>query len=277
MTPVPSGSVVFKRANEFQTYVTGNRWPEKGKFWGVNAGPGRIGTRLAKAAAAAKAEAKARDVPAVDLDLEPYAPTVVEQNVIDLTAGDDDDEGQDVVELGLESGRVMRVHPGGLVIRHDRFADINPFERGLAREIVPGDTIVVPDQAFVQEARTLLPVRILAHTRVQVYHAAVEAGLTTLPGAERAVRAGLELIKAVGGLRVSAPLQTRVGIATGLVVVGDLIGSGEAQERSIAGETPNLAARLQGMAESGAWPGRAAMPPASSPRNPRWEASGWSC
>jgi class 3 adenylate cyclase len=44
--------------------------------------------------------------------------------------------------------------------------------------------------------------------------------------AERAVRAGLELIQAVGGLKSSAPLQTRVGIATGLVVVGDLIGSG---------------------------------------------------
>jgi len=67
--------------------------------------------------------------------------------------------------------------------------------------------------------------------------------------AERAVRAGLELIQAVGGLKSSAPLQTRVGIATGLVVVGDLIGSGEAQERGIVGETPNLAARLQGSAE----------------------------
>ena len=49
--------------------------------------------------------------------------------------------------------------------------------------------------------------------------------------AERAVRAGLELIQAVGGLKSSAPLQTRVGIATGLVVVGDLIGSGAAQEQ----------------------------------------------
>ena len=67
--------------------------------------------------------------------------------------------------------------------------------------------------------------------------------------AERAVRAGLELIQAVGGLKSSAPLQTRVGIATGLVVVGDLIGSGAAQERGIVGETPNLAARLQGIAE----------------------------
>jgi class 3 adenylate cyclase/predicted ATPase len=67
--------------------------------------------------------------------------------------------------------------------------------------------------------------------------------------AERAVRAGLELIQAVGGLKASALLQTRVGIATGLVIVGDLIGSGEAQERGIVGETPNVAARLQSFAE----------------------------
>jgi class 3 adenylate cyclase len=52
--------------------------------------------------------------------------------------------------------------------------------------------------------------------------------------AERAVRAGLELVQAVGKLKSGAPLQTRVGIATGLVVVGDLIGSGEAQERGTA-------------------------------------------
>jgi class 3 adenylate cyclase/predicted ATPase len=67
--------------------------------------------------------------------------------------------------------------------------------------------------------------------------------------AERAVRAGLELIQAVGTLRSTSPLQTRVGIATGLVVVGDLIGSGVAQEQAVVGETPNFAARLQGVAE----------------------------
>jgi class 3 adenylate cyclase/predicted ATPase len=67
--------------------------------------------------------------------------------------------------------------------------------------------------------------------------------------AERAVRAGLELTLAVGLLRSGAPLQTRVGVATGLVVVGDLIGSGVAQEQGIVGETPNVAARLQGVAE----------------------------
>jgi class 3 adenylate cyclase len=67
--------------------------------------------------------------------------------------------------------------------------------------------------------------------------------------AERAVRAGLELVAAVGGLKTRTPLQTRVGVATGLVVVGDLIGSGASQEQAIVGETPNLAARLQGIAE----------------------------
>jgi class 3 adenylate cyclase len=67
--------------------------------------------------------------------------------------------------------------------------------------------------------------------------------------AERAVRAGLELVAAVGALKTHAPLQTRVGIATGLVVVGDLIGSGASQEQAIVGETPNVAARLQGVAE----------------------------
>src|SRR5262249_31532085 len=55
--------------------------------------------------------------------------------------------------------------------------------------------------------------------------------------AERAVRAGLELTAAVAGLKTRASLQSRVGIATGLVVVGDLIGSGDAQERGIVGET----------------------------------------
>src|SRR5579863_3898789 len=67
--------------------------------------------------------------------------------------------------------------------------------------------------------------------------------------AERAVRAGLGVIEAVGRLDVqSGRLQARVGIATGLVVVGDLIGEGSAQEQSVVGETPNLAARLQALA-----------------------------
>ena len=65
------------------------------------------------------------------------------------------------------------------------------------------------------------------------------------------MRAGLQLVTAVRALktRPGTELQAHVGIATGLVVVGDLIGSGEAQERGVVGETPNLAARLQALAE----------------------------
>jgi class 3 adenylate cyclase len=71
--------------------------------------------------------------------------------------------------------------------------------------------------------------------------------------AERAVRAGLAIARAVGQL--SHPggerLAARVGIATGLVMVGELIGEGAAQERTVVGETPNLAARLQALAAPG--------------------------
>jgi class 3 adenylate cyclase len=68
--------------------------------------------------------------------------------------------------------------------------------------------------------------------------------------AERAVRAGLEIEAAVTRLetRGTEPLAVRIGIATGLVVVGDLVGDGTAQEQAVVGETPNLAARLQGLA-----------------------------
>jgi class 3 adenylate cyclase len=70
--------------------------------------------------------------------------------------------------------------------------------------------------------------------------------------ADQAVRAGLALVNAVGELAAPGRLQLRIGIATGLVVVGDLIGAGSAQEQAIVGETPNLAARLQALAEPNA-------------------------
>ena len=71
--------------------------------------------------------------------------------------------------------------------------------------------------------------------------------------AERAARAALALIDAVQALRKErgVALQLRAGIATGLVVVGELMGEGEARERGVVGETPNLAARLQALAEPG--------------------------
>jgi class 3 adenylate cyclase/predicted ATPase len=67
--------------------------------------------------------------------------------------------------------------------------------------------------------------------------------------AERAVRAALQLVAAVGELKTHALLRTRVGIATGLVVVGEMSDAGGIRERGIVGETPNLAARLQSIAE----------------------------
>jgi class 3 adenylate cyclase/predicted ATPase len=69
--------------------------------------------------------------------------------------------------------------------------------------------------------------------------------------AERAVHSGLALVNAMSRLKTAhdAVLQVRIGIATGLVVVGDLIGEGAAQEQAVVGDTPNLAARLQGIAE----------------------------
>ena len=71
--------------------------------------------------------------------------------------------------------------------------------------------------------------------------------------AERAVRAGLDIAAAVAKLdtRANETLKVRIGVATGVVVVGDLVGQGSAQEQAVVGDTPNLAARLQGLAEPG--------------------------
>ena len=68
--------------------------------------------------------------------------------------------------------------------------------------------------------------------------------------AVRAVRTGLGIVAAVGNLNnhQDEVLEVRVGIATGLVVVGDIVGEGASEERAVTGETPNLAARLQGVA-----------------------------
>lgn len=70
--------------------------------------------------------------------------------------------------------------------------------------------------------------------------------------AERAVQAGLAIVRAIKDVEGPDRLQVRIGIATGLVVIGDLVGENESQERGIVGETPNLAARLQALAEPGA-------------------------
>jgi class 3 adenylate cyclase/predicted ATPase len=69
--------------------------------------------------------------------------------------------------------------------------------------------------------------------------------------AERAIRAGLDLVDAIGRLSLSVPLAARVGISTGEVVAGDLVGERSAEQQAVVGETPNRAARLQALAEPG--------------------------
>ena len=71
--------------------------------------------------------------------------------------------------------------------------------------------------------------------------------------AERAARSGLSILHAIAVMTTpqGEPLAARIGIATGLVVVGDLVGEGAAQEEAVVGDTPNLAARLQALAEPG--------------------------
>lgn len=152
-------------------------------------GPDRIGNRLASAASAARAEAQARSVPAVELELEAHRPPERDETIIDLINSGDDDDGGEIVEISLESGRTMRARPGTLIIRHHAEAEINPFDKMFAREVQVGHTIVVPDMAFVTEARTVLPVKVLAQGWVKVYHALVEAALVTLPGETVAAKA----------------------------------------------------------------------------------------
>ena len=67
--------------------------------------------------------------------------------------------------------------------------------------------------------------------------------------AERAVRAGLAIVDALSGVEMEQKLQARIGVATGLVIAGDMVGEGVLEERAVLGETPNLAARLQALAE----------------------------
>src|ERR1700738_3013618 len=83
--------------------------------------------------------------------------------------------------------------------------------------------------------------------------------------AERAVRAGLAVIEAVDHLPAQEDLSVRLGIATGLAVVGDLIGEGASQERGVVGEMPNLAARLQALAHRA----RSSLPKAHGGRSAR--------
>jgi class 3 adenylate cyclase/predicted ATPase len=158
--------------------------------------------------------------------------------------------------------------------------------RAIAAQSVPGETPWRQRESAERRQLTVLFCDLAASTELSArldpedfrellgtYHAAVRKAIKRFDGfiakymgdgvliyfgypraheddAERAVRAGLELAAGIARIKAgSAYLASRIGIATGLVVVGDLIGSGEARERGVVGDTPNLAARLQGLAE----------------------------
>lgn len=144
-------------------------------------GSENIGGRLAKIAAAAKTEIDARQVTSIDLelDLRPQAETT--ENLIDLT-DDDADDGAEIILMSLSSGRKLRARPGSVVIRYNYNAEINPFERTSARNIRPGEALIVPDGAFLAAAREILPIRVLAQSWVEIYHSTVEAQLANVPG-----------------------------------------------------------------------------------------------
>lgn len=145
------------------------------------AGFGRIAARMTVLAEAAKKEAQARAVGPINLVLDERPALDVADTVIDLVEADG--PVADALLVELESGRTLRTRPASAMIRHNRDAAINPFDRALARELTPGDAIVVPDRAFVDAARRLLPVELLARNWVKLYHDAIIAMLPAVSGA----------------------------------------------------------------------------------------------
>ena len=150
-------------------------------------GQGRIGDRLRVMAAAAMTEAEARNVGSVDLELSARPPVDVPDTIIDMTDGETLD--RDVILITLESGRVLRAWRGSSMIRHNRHAAINPYDRASASQLRAGDAIVVPDRAFVDAARRVLPVHVLAQGWVKIYHDTIVGALPTLPGATLSAQA----------------------------------------------------------------------------------------
>lgn len=150
-------------------------------------GDGRIGGRLRVMAAAAKKEAEARNVGSIDLELSARPPIDVPDTVIDMTEGEVSD--RDAVLITLESGRVLRAWRASSMIRHNRHAAINPYDRASAAQLKAGDAIVVPDRAFIDAARRVLPVHVLAQGWVRIYHDTIVGALPALTGNTLAAKA----------------------------------------------------------------------------------------
>jgi hypothetical protein len=165
-----------------------------------------LAQRLEALASEAKREAEARDVSVVDLSVEP-APIIVDSDeVIDLI--DDDEGGRSVVTISLQSGRTLRIRPGSVVVKYRRDAEINAFDKDTARDVHVGEVIVVPDRAFVAEARRVLPVEVLALSRVAMFHRLVVGALAEIPGG------GLPAKAKIVGQRMRALGAREVGQAS---------------------------------------------------------------
>ena len=143
---------------------------------------GQLGTRLTAVALAAKREVEVRGAVSIDLNLDSISAQDPENTLIDLLDDDSEDGGHETVILTLATGRRLRARLGSTIIRFNQDAEINPFERTSAKDVHPPQSIVVPDQAFIAEAREILPIRVLAESWVDVYHTIVEARLSDIRG-----------------------------------------------------------------------------------------------
>lgn len=170
-------------------------------------GANRIGGRLAELAAKALKEAEARAVGPINLMLDERPRLDVRDTLVDMI--DAERGGGEALVISLRSGRKLRTRPGSAMMRHDGDAPINPFDKALARDLKPGDVIVVPDRAFIDEARRLLPVELLARNWVKIYHQSIVAALTVVEGASLLAKART----------VHAKLSQRAMRATSLAAV----------------------------------------------------------
>ena len=145
-------------------------------------GDGQLGTRLTAVALAANREVEARGAVSIDLNLDSISVQEPDNTLIDLLDDDSEDGEHETVILTLATGRRLRARPGSAIVRYNQDAEVNPFERTTAKDAHPPQSIVVPDPAFIFEAREILPIRVLAERWVDVYHTMVEAQLPGIKG-----------------------------------------------------------------------------------------------
>jgi class 3 adenylate cyclase/predicted ATPase len=198
------------------------------------------------------------------IGLEAYAP-LFRQHRIDLEVLPELDDG-DLEKLGISLGHRRKLMRAAEHIA--RFASSETLRHPERRQITVMmcdlvDSTALWSQLDPEELRNVLhDYRKVTTAQIERFdgYAAVVVGDSVMAyfgyprarqyDAERAVRAGLGIIEELAEARIrpELPLRVRIGIATGIVIVGDLIGEGSSQQEAITGVTPNLAARLRGIA-----------------------------